>query len=84
MTKPTVAGQAILTAVDNQLRGNDPPETRETYDRLRSEGHSDKNARRLIGVALSFETFNILKHGEQYNHSSYIANLRNLPVIPDD
>ena len=84
MTKPTAAGQAILTAVDNQLRGNDPPETKETYDRLRSLGHSDKDARKLIGSALAIETFRILKHGEQYNHSRYVANLRNLPVIPDD
>ncbi len=81
--KPTAAGQAILTGVDNQLRDNEPPETRETYDRLRSKGFSDKEARRLIGVALSCETFMILKHGDSYNHARYAANLHNLPNLPE-
>lgn len=30
-----------LDAVENQLRNNQPPETRQTFDRLRKEGVSD-------------------------------------------
>jgi len=39
----------ILQAVDNQLRANDPPETKQTLDRLISEGYSKKEAKELIG-----------------------------------
>lgn len=84
MANRKAAQKAILTAVDSQLRGNDIPEVKETYDRLRSQGHSDKDARNLIGAALAIETFRIIRHGEEYNVSRYVANLRKLPVIPDD
>ncbi len=30
---------AILKAVENQLASNNPPETKQTYDRLLREGH---------------------------------------------
>jgi hypothetical protein len=40
---------AILQVVDNQLRANDPPEIKQTLDRLISEGYSKKKAKELIG-----------------------------------
>jgi hypothetical protein len=41
--------QAILEVVENQLRANDPPETRQTLDRLLASGYSRKDAIKLIG-----------------------------------
>jgi hypothetical protein len=43
--------------VDNQLRDNTPPETRQTYQRLLKEGYKDQEARELIGVVVSSEIF---------------------------
>lgn len=43
---------AILEIVDNQLRANDPPETRQTFDLLISEGYSEKEANKLIGCVV--------------------------------
>ncbi len=75
---------AILEAVDNQLRDLNPPETKETYDRLIASGISDKEARRLIAVALSAEMFEVLKNKQDYNPQRYIASLRKLPKLPWD
>jgi hypothetical protein len=73
---------AILEAVDNQLRDLNPPETKETYDRLIASGISDKETRRLIAVALSAEMFEVLKNKKEYSAQRYIASLRKLPKLP--
>lgn len=75
---------AILEAVDNQLRDSNPPEAKETYDRLVAGGISDKEARRLIAVALSSEMFQMLKYKKNYSPERYIASLRKLPKLPWD
>ena len=75
---------AILEVVDNQLRDLNPPEVKETYDRLIRTGVSDEEARRLIAVVLSTEMFQILKEKKVYNQERYIASLRKLPKLPWD
>ncbi len=75
---------AILEAVDNQLRDLNPPEAKETYDRLIASGISDTEARRLIAAALSSEMFHVLKYKKNYNPERYIASLRKLPKLPWD
>jgi hypothetical protein len=75
---------AILQAVDNQLRDATPPEAKETYNRLIASGISDKEARRLIAVALSTEMYETLKHQKEYSPQRYIASLRKLPTLPWD
>ena len=76
--------QAILNAVDNQLRDLNPPEAKETYDRLVASGIPNKEARRLIAVVLSSEMFEMLKHKKDYSQKRYIASLRKLPKLPWD
>ena len=75
---------AIMEAVNNQLRDSNPPETKETYDRLIASGISDKEAKRLIAVALSSEMFEMLKNKKDYSQQRYIASLRKLPKLPWD
>ena len=48
---------AVLEIVDNQLRDNTPPETKQTYQRLLKEGYKDQEVRELIGVVVSSEIF---------------------------
>jgi len=52
----------MFELVDNQLRADDPPETRLTLDRLVREGHSDGEAKRLIAVVVAVEIYETLKH----------------------
>ena len=75
---------AIMEAVNNQLRDSNPPETKETYDRLVASGTSDKEARRLIAIALSTEMFEMLKNKKDYSQQRYIASLQKLPKLPWD
>ena len=39
----------ILEVVDNQIRDNDPPITKQTIKRLRRKGYSRKEAKEMIG-----------------------------------
>ncbi len=77
-----VLKQAILEAVENQLRDLDPPETKETYDRLKAAGHPDAEARRLIGCVISAEIFDVLKQNQPFNRERFVRALNNLPRMP--
>lgn len=69
--------RAILEVVENQIRDNNPPETRETFERLLRKGYSEEDAKKLIGTAVVYEVFNVLKKGEPYNGKRYIKALKN-------
>jgi len=58
------------------------PKTRETFDRLVSEGFEEDEARRLIGCVVASEIFDILKHRQPYNQERYVKVLRKLPDLP--
>lgn len=79
-----LAGEGVIEAVENQIRDNDPPETRITLDRLMSLGESRNNAMRYIGAVMAQEMFEILRSKKPYNEDRYIANLKNLPGLPFD
>lgn len=42
----------LIEIVEHQVRNNDPPETRQTLDRLLAAGHPRESAVLLIGAAL--------------------------------
>jgi len=73
---------AILKVVENQLQTNDPPETRQTFDRLISEGYSEKEAKKLIGCIVTSEIFDVLKKQEPFNPERYAKALHELPRLP--
>jgi len=75
---------AIMEVVENQLRDRNPPETKQTFDRLLAEGHSEAEARRLIGCIVVYEIFDIMKHGRVFDPERYAAALARLPQLPDD
>ena len=78
------AGEALVEVVENQIRDNDPHETRTTLERLMSLGESRENAMRYIASVLSVEIFESLKNKTPYNEERYLTNLRNLPELPED
>ena len=73
---------AIIQVVDNQIDSNDPPETKQTLDRLISEGISEMAAKELIGNVVIVEVFEVLKAGEPFDLDRYVAALNRLPEIP--
>ena len=72
----------ILEVVENQLRDGDPPETRETLERLIDEGVSEEDARLLLGQAVTVEVYCIWKEKTPFNRERFVRNLRNLPAQP--
>ena len=77
-----LAREAILEAVEYQLKNNNPPITQETFTRLRSEGFSAEDAKKLISFALANEISGIMNNKEPFNEERYSQSLRNLPDIP--
>ena len=79
-----LAGEAIVEAVKNQLRDNDPPEANLALNRLIAVGESRENAIRYIASALSIEIYETLKNQTPYNETRYVKNLNALPKLPFD
>ena len=75
--------EVFLEIIDKQIRDNDPPETKQTFDRLISEGISEKEAKDLIGCVVISEIFNVLKNKQDFDLARYIAALNNLPQQPE-
>jgi hypothetical protein len=78
------AREVILKAVENQIRKNDPPETKETLNRLVQSGQSREEALRLIAGVLANEMFEVMKSKTHYDNARYVANLARLPNLPWD
>ena len=75
---------AVMNVAENQIRNQDPPETKQAYDRLRAEGMSDKEARRLIACVVASEIFEVLKRKEPFDPVSSTKALSELPKLPWD
>jgi len=72
---------AIIEVVENQLRSNDPPQTRQTFERLISAGHTEEEAKQLIGAVVSAEIFDVLKKNEPFNLDRFVKGLNKLPTM---
>ncbi len=70
---------AILAVVDQQMRDDNPPETRRTFERLVAQGYTPHDARRLIGNVVAQEIFAVMQREEAYHEQRYIQALRGLP-----
>jgi hypothetical protein len=75
-------GKMILEVVRNQIRDTDPPETRQTFERLKSEGYSADEARRLISTAITVGLFHITRDRHPFNRDRFVWNLAHLPREP--
>ena len=69
----------FLKIVDNQIRMNKPPEAALTFTRLKKEGYSASDAKKLIAQCIAVEYFVMMKYKKPYDNERYIRNLNNLP-----
>ncbi len=78
-TKPNYRLKAlILEVVDNQMRDNDPPETKATFERLVSSGHSEKEAKEMIASIVVNYIYGIMHDGKTFNVKKYVKDLKAL------
>jgi hypothetical protein len=79
---PSEAGKAIIQAVENQLKENDPAKVGKTLKRLMSEGIDRDEAMKYIACAFSVEIFGVMQNSESFNPTRYDTNLDGLPDMP--
>jgi hypothetical protein len=72
--------ELMLRAVQDQMSSSETPEVRVHYDRLRSLGHSDAQARELIATVLAVYIWHTMRK-DDYSYSDYVAELARLPEI---
>lgn len=73
---------AFLEIVDRQLDANDPPQTREAFDRLVAQGISEEDAKLHIAKVVAYETWEIMTNKKEFDEERYLRNLKNLPRDP--
>jgi hypothetical protein len=69
----------MLDTVLKQIDSNDPPEARETYDRLIDGGRSNSQALHLMAAALREEMDRMLKESTPFDNARYSALLKKIP-----
>lgn len=84
MTNKRALRKALLEVVDNQLRSREVPEVNETYERLISEGFSEKEAKKLISAVVLCEAYSIQKNMRKFDEEKYVKALKRLPELPDE
>ena len=75
-------GEEMKKVVRNQIRQNDPPETKQTYDRLIKKGFPKDEVMRQLAVVVAAEIYDVMKNKEPFNQERYIKRLNNLPKEP--
>ncbi|HEX6898536.1 MAG TPA: hypothetical protein VF789_02440 [Thermoanaerobaculia bacterium] len=73
---------ALMEMVNRQIAENDPPEIRETLERLLAEGYSPEHARRMIGLVLALEITRGMLQQNAFDEKAFIESLRRLPELP--
>ncbi len=68
----------VLRIVENQIRNNNPPETKETLQRLMKIGDSRQEAIRKIAVVMVEEMYDVMKNREAFNQERFVNKLREL------
>ncbi len=76
---PEAVRAALSEVVETQMRDGDPPETKETYDRLIADGHDHDETMRLISLVLLFEINDCRREKQPFNEERFVAALNALP-----
>ena len=75
-------GDEILEIVNNQLRSNNPPQTKQTLERLMKEGYSKTDAKKLIGQCVVAEVTRVVMERKPFDEERFVKNLDRLPEEP--
>jgi len=81
-TNPAL-GEEFREVVRSQIRQNDPPETKITFERLLNEGFSEDEVIRQLAVVVAAEVFDIMKSEKPFDHERFVKRLNDLPNEPE-
>lgn len=68
----------LIEVVENQLRDNDPPITRETLQRLLAAGYTKSQAKEKIASVVIGHIYDAMHDGIPFDGTKYEAELRGL------
>ena len=80
----SAAKKALISTVKNQVKNNEPPETRLTYFRLLGLGIENKVVYLMLAQALAYEMFQMRKEERDFDPNNYVKLLNKLPFEDDD
>jgi hypothetical protein len=80
MSNDKTLRDAMLDTVLKQINDNDPPEARDTYDRLIDEGASNSQALNLMATALREEMTHMLDNKAEFDNARYGKRLAKIKV----
>lgn len=75
------ARKVFITAAKTQIQTENPPEARQTYNRLISEGIPKNDAILHIAQAISYEFYDMMKDKRDFDNENYISLLSKLPNL---
>ena len=78
MSNDKTLRDAMLATVLKQINDHDPPEARDTYDRLIDEGASNSQALNLMAAALREEMAHMLENKAEFDNARYGQRLAKL------
>jgi len=81
-TNPAL-GEEFKEVVRSQIRQNDPPETKITFERLLNEGFSEDEVIRQLAVVVAAEVFDVMKSETPFDHDRFVKRLNDLPNEPE-
>lgn len=68
----------IFEVVENQIRDNNPPETKATWDRLEAAGYTDLQIKKKIGGVIAEHLYYVMKDKVPMDMEKYIRDLKGL------
>ena len=78
MSDDRTVRDAMLETVLNQIETGDPPETKQTYERLTAAGQSKSQALQHIAAALRVEMNRMLSESTPFDNERYAKLLANI------
>lgn len=67
--------KTMMEIVDNQLKANNPPCTKETYEKLLDAGYSRSEAKDKISEIVRTEIYDMIKKGQSFDREKYKNSL---------
>ncbi len=74
--------KALFEVIENQMKMDNPPETKETFHRLRAAGYSRKETMRLLAAVVLIELNEMVRDKRLFNETIYVKKLKALPEMP--
>ena len=68
----------VFEVIENQIRDGTPPETKATWNRLKSAGYSDLQIKKMIGGVFIQHLYHVMKDLAPMDTEKYVQDLERL------